>query len=126
MAPRLALSKIQLIYDMLISREELTIAQITNTAECSRKAIYYIRSNLEQFSSARAPSIRPSPQRVITPLILEVLCNYLSEKLALYLDETAVFLLYKFNIHIAISSIDKTFTLISRLKRTARQKEKKA
>lgn len=86
MAPRLALSKIEFISDMLRSNE-LTISQIACAAECSKRSIYSIRSNLNLFRNARAPPIRVGRPRILTPAMLEALCDYLLKKPTLYLDE---------------------------------------
>lgn len=59
MAPKLALSKIQLICDMLRSDEQLTVSEIACTVMRNPKAVYHIRSNLELFGNAKAPPIRP-------------------------------------------------------------------
>ncbi|CRG92909.1 hypothetical protein PISL3812_09987 [Talaromyces islandicus] len=113
-----------MICDMLTSSQQLTIAQIAKTVRCSRKAVYLVQSNLDKFGSPRAPSMRPGPKRVITPLILEALCDHLLEKPALYLDEMAVFLWDEFNIYVTISTISKALTSIGWSKKTARQKAK--
>jgi hypothetical protein len=103
MAPRLALSKIQLICDMIKS-DKLTTSQIASTAEYSRQSVYCIRSNLNQFKSARAPPIRAGQQRIITPPMLEALCDHLLGKPTSYLDEMAVFLWDEFDILVTTSS----------------------
>ena len=74
MAPRLALSKIKFISDMLRSNE-LTISQIASAAECSKRSVpvYSIRSNLDLFGSARAPPIRVGRPQILTPTMLEAL-----------------------------------------------------
>lgn len=124
MAPRLALSKIQLICDMFKSDELLKVSQIADAAECSRESVYYILSNLRQLNSARAPPIRAGRQRTITPLMLEALCDRLLEKPGLDLDEMAVFLWDQFHIHVTTCSISRALTSIGWSKKTAKQKAK--
>ena len=55
MAPNLALSTLELIHDMINSDESLTTSQMAEAAGCSKYAIKRIRSNLQLFSSVRAP-----------------------------------------------------------------------
>lgn len=89
MAPRLEPSRIQLICDMLSGSGK--ISYIAGTAKRSRQTVYYIRSNLEHFDSAKAPPICAGRRRLITSSMLEALCDRLLEKPTLYLDEVAVF-----------------------------------
>lgn len=100
------------------------ISYIASIAKCSRQAVYYIRSNLEHFDSARAPPIRAGRRRLITPSMLEALCDRLLEKPTLYLDEMAVFLWDEFDIHVSACCIRKTLSSIGWSKKTVRQKAK--
>ncbi|KAJ5359790.1 hypothetical protein N7517_008981 [Penicillium concentricum] len=75
MAPRLEPSKIQLIRDMLSSNEK--ISHIAKTAKCSRQAVHHIPSNIEHFDNARAPPMRSGRKRLITPSMLQALCDHL-------------------------------------------------
>lgn len=122
MAPRLEPSRIQLICDMLSCGEK--ISYIASIAKCSQQAVCYIRSNLEHFDSARAPPIRAGRRRLITPFMLEALCDRLLEKPTLYLDEMAVFLWDEFDIYVSACCIRKTLASISWSKKTVRQKAK--
>lgn len=122
MGRRLAPSQIQIISDMLRSGEKLPV--IASTAFCSRQAVYYIKSNLEHFGTARAPPVRSGRRRLITPLMLEALCEHLLEKPALFLDEMAVFLWDEFNINVSTCSIRKSLASIGWSKKTAQQKAK--
>lgn len=109
---------------MLQSNEVLPISQIADAAECSRQSVYYIRSNLQQFDSPKAPPIRSGRRRSITPPMLEALCDRLLEKPGLYLDEMAVFLWDEFHIHVPICSISRALTSVGWSKKTARQTAK--
>lgn len=129
MAPRLAPLKIQLICDMIKSNERISttiVSQIANAAECSRQSIYYIRSNLQLFDSARAPLIRAGCRRIITPSMLEALCDHLLERptSSLYLDEMAVFLQDEFQIRAIACAISRALASIKQSKKTAQQKAK--
>lgn len=109
---------------MTESDEPLSISQIASAAECSRQSVYYIRSNLQHFDSARAPPIRAGRRRIITPSMLEALCDRLLEKPSLYLDEMAVFLWDEFQIHVTACAISRALASIEWSKKTARQKAK--
>lgn len=123
MAPRLALSKIEFISDMLKSNE-LTISQIANAAECSKRSVYSIRSNLELFGSAKALLIRAGRPRILTPLMLEALCDHLLIKPTLYLGELADILLDEFGIDVPDYNISRALASIGWSKKTARQRAK--
>lgn len=112
MAPRLALSKIEFISDMLKSNE-LTISQIANAAGCSKRSVYSIRSNLELFGSAKAPRIRAGRPRILTPLMLEALCDHLLIKPTLYLGELADILLDEFGIDVPDYNISRALASLS-------------
>jgi transposase len=91
MAPRLSLSKLHLIRDMIES-QSLSMSQMAEEAECSKVTIINIRRNLRQFGSVHAPPNQIGRRRTVTPPMIEALCDHLSEKSGLYLDEMAVFL----------------------------------
>jgi hypothetical protein len=80
MAPRLAISQLILIRDMLVSGEPLTASQIAEAASCSERSVKNIRSNLRLFGTVRAPPNRVGRRRSITPVMLEALCDHLLEK----------------------------------------------
>jgi predicted transcriptional regulator len=91
MAPNLAPSKHELIYDMIHSGE-LSMNEMAQAAGCNKSTISRISSNIRMFGSVKAPPIKGGRPRNITPVMLEALCDHLIEKPALYLDEMAVFL----------------------------------
>ena len=121
MAPRLPLSKLHFIRDMIQS-QSLTTSQMAEEAECSERTIKNIRRNLRQFGSVHAPPNRIGRRRTITPLMLEALCDHLLEKPALYLDEMAVFLWDEFQTLVTTSSIRRALVSKGWSKKTARQK----
>lgn len=47
MAPRLALSQVELVRDMILSREPLTTSQIAGAANCSECSVSNIRLKLD-------------------------------------------------------------------------------
>jgi len=113
------------VYRMFsIGTPNLLISWRYKSAECSRQSVYYIRSNLQQFNSARAPPVLAGRRRIITPLMLEALCDHLLEKPSLYLDEMAVFLWDEFQIYVTTCSISRALTSIGWSKKTVRQKAK--
>ncbi|CAK38232.1 uncharacterized protein An03g03280 [Aspergillus niger] len=79
MAPNLAQSTLDLIHDMLVSGE-LTTSQMARTANCSKRAIFRLRSNLRLFGTLKAPPIKGGRPRKLTPPMLETLCDHLIEK----------------------------------------------
>lgn len=95
MAPRLSISKLHLIRDM-IENQSFTTSQMAEEAECTKLTIINIRRNLRQFGTIYAPQTRVGRKRTVTPLMIKALCDHLSEKPGLYLDEMAVFLWEEF------------------------------
>ncbi|KAJ5858067.1 hypothetical protein N7455_008961 [Penicillium solitum] len=91
MAPRLPLSKLEMIQDM-ISSKSLTASQMAKAAGCSKRSIINISNNLRQFGNVRAPTTRVGRRRTVTPPMIEALCDRLLEKPGLYVDEMAIFL----------------------------------
>nr|KMM64269.1 hypothetical protein CPAG_00621 [Coccidioides posadasii RMSCC 3488] len=122
MAPNLALSKLELIRDMITSDESLTTSQMAEAVGCSTCAIKQIRSNLRLFGSISTPPINAGRPRSITPSMLEALCNHLLEKSSLYLDEMVVFLWDEFNVYTSKSAISRALSLHGWSKKTAQQK----
>jgi transposase len=122
MAPHLSPSKIQLICDMASCG--MSISKTADAAECSKQAVKYIRSNLRVFGSPRAPLAQGGRARLITPVMLEALCEHLLEKPGLYLNEMAVFLWDEFNLEITISTISRALSSIGWSKKTIQQKAK--
>lgn len=97
MAPRRATSQLVVIRDMITSRS-LTTSQMAEAAGCSKRSIITISPNLRMFGDVRAPLIPGGRPRVITPVMLEALCDHLLEKPDLYLDEMAEFLYDEFDV----------------------------
>ncbi|OGE46974.1 hypothetical protein PENARI_c081G08890 [Penicillium arizonense] len=79
MAPRLPLSKLHFISDMIQS-QSLTRSQMAEAAECSEQTIKNIRRNLRLFGQVHAPPTRIGRRRSITPPMIEALCDHLLEK----------------------------------------------
>jgi transposase len=91
MAPNLAASKHELIYDMIHSGE-LSVSEMAEAAGCNKSTIRRISSNIRLFGSVKAPPNKGGRPRNITPVMLDALYEHLLEKSTLYLDEIAVFL----------------------------------
>jgi hypothetical protein len=91
MAPNLAASKPELIYDMIHSGE-LSVSELAEAAGCNKSTIRRISSNIRIFGRFKAPPNKGGRPRNITPVMLDALCEHLLEKPTLYLDEMAVFL----------------------------------
>jgi transposase len=93
-------------------------------AECSKVTIINIRRNLRQFGSVHAPPTRIGRKSTVTPLMIDALCDHLSEKPGLYLDEMVIFLWDEFRTMITISSIRRALVAKGWSKKTARQHAK--
>lgn len=124
MAPRLALSQVGLVRDMILSGEPLSTAQIARAANCSERSVSNIRSKLRLFGTARAPPNRVGRRRSITAPMLKALCEHLLEKPDLYLDEMVIFLWDEFEAAVTTSSIRRALVDSGWSKKVARQKAK--
>jgi hypothetical protein len=87
-----------MIAHMIRSKKALTTSQIARLAKCSERSITNIRTNMRQFGTARSPQIRTGQAPCITTSMVDALCDHLTEKPGLYLEEMAVFLWDEFNI----------------------------
>lgn len=121
MAPRLPASRLRFICDMIESKT-FTTSQMAEEAECSKLTIINIRRNLRQFGSVHAPLTRVGRKRTVTPPMLEALCDRLSEKPGVYLDEMAFFLWDEFQTLVTTSSIRRALIAKGWSKKTARQR----
>ena len=107
MAPRLAVSQLDLIRDALLSSPPLTTSQIARIADCSPRSVRTIRSNLHCFGNVRAPPNGIGRRRSVTPLMLNALCDHLLEKPDLYQDEMVLFLWDEFRVLVTVHSIGR-------------------
>lgn len=89
--------------------------------ECSKVTIVNIRRNLRQFGIVHAPPTRIGRRRTVTPLMIEALCDHLTEKPGLYLDEMVVFLWDEFHSLATTSSIRRALVAKGWSKKTTRQ-----
>lgn len=121
MAPNLAPSKHELIYDMIHSGER-SITKMALAAGCNKSTIWRISSNIRMFGTVKAPPIKGGRPRSITPLILEALYDHLIEKPALYLDEMVIFLWDEFALQTTKSSISRALKSKGWSKKTTRVK----
>jgi hypothetical protein len=106
MAPNLASSKYELIYDMTHSGE-LSPSQMAETADCYRSTILSISSNILVFGSVKAPPNKGGRPQSITPVMLEALCDHLLEKPNLNLDAMDIFLGDEIDVQATKSSISR-------------------
>lgn len=123
MAPRLPTSKLHLIRDMIES-QSFTTSQMAEEAESTKLTVINIRRNLRQFGTIYAPQTRTGRKQTVTPLMIKALCEHLSEKPGLYLDEMAVFLWDEFRIMVTTSSIRRALVATGWSKKAARQRAK--
>jgi hypothetical protein len=105
-------------------RSDEPVSRIARTVDCSRKAVYRIRSHLERFGDAKAPPNPPRQQQIITLTMLKALCDHLLEHPTLYLNEMAVFLSKKFDEDMAICTISRALASIGWSKKVVQQKAK--
>ena len=121
MAPRLAVSQLDLIRDALLSSPPLTTSQIAGIADCSPRSVRTIRSNLHCFGNVRAPPNGIGRRRSVTPLMLNALCDHLLEKPDLYQDEMVLFLWDEFRVLVTVHSIGRALQSIGWSKKTSHQ-----
>lgn len=88
----------EIIVHMVHSRKKLTTSQMAGIAKCTERSVTHIRKNLQLFGTARAPPVPGGRPPSITPLMLDALRDYLTQKPGLYVEEMAIFLWDEFNI----------------------------
>jgi transposase len=81
---------------------------MADAADCSVRAVKYIRSNLRAFGSVEAPWNGGGRPRYVTPIMLDTFCEHLVEKPDKYLDALAVFLWDEFEAVVTTSTIRRT------------------
>lgn len=91
MAPNLAPSTLQFIYDMILSNE-LTHSQIAKAAGCHLSTITRHVTNINLFRDVKAPLNKGGRPQRLTLVILKALYNHLLKKPHLYLNKIAIFL----------------------------------
>lgn len=121
MAPNLAAPTLQLIDDMITSKE-LTAVQMAEAADCHERTIRRLRSNKRMFGTTKAPLNRGGRPRSLTPVMVKILCDYLLEKPHLYLDEMVVFVYDMFQKEVSKSSIRRALSDERWSKKKAKQK----
>lgn len=80
---------------------------MAEAANRSKRSIINISANLRMLDDVRASLIPGSRPHVITPIMLEALCDYLLEKPDLYLDEMAEFLYDEFDVLVSRYTISR-------------------
>jgi hypothetical protein len=80
---------------------------MAEAANRSKRSIINISANLRMLDDVRASLIPSSRPYMITPIILEVLYDYLLEKLDLYLDKMVEFLYDKFDVLVSRYTISR-------------------
>ena len=121
MAPKLAPSKDELIYDM-IHNGELSLSEMVQVAGCNRSTIRRIFASTRIFGSVKASPNKGGRPWSLTLVMLEALCDRLLEKPTLYLDEMAIFLWNEFTLLATKLSISRALRSKGRSKKTARVK----
>lgn len=114
----------EIIVHMIHSRKKLTTAQMAGIAKCTRRSVTHIRKNLRLFGTTRAPPVPAGRPPSITPLYA-LLCDYLTEKPGLYIEEMAIFLWDEFNVLPSPSSIKRALSQEGWKKKKAQQRATK-
>jgi hypothetical protein len=82
-------------------------------AKCSKCSVTNIRKNMRLFGSARCPPISAGRPPSITPVMLDALCDHLTEKHGLYVEEMAIFLWDGFSVLSSSSSVKRALSKAS-------------
>ena len=114
----------EIIFHMIHSRKKLTTTQMAGIAKCTERSVTHIRKNLRLFGAARAPPVPAGRPASITPLMLDALCDYLTAKPGLYVEEMAIFLWDEFNMLPSPSSIKRALSQEGWTKKKAQQRAK--
>src|SRR5438034_351256 len=111
MAPNLALSKHELIKDIIDSKlqgdKAPTDDETAKTASCSARSVRHIRSNLLLFGSTKAPSNGAGRPKTITPPMLTALYDQLALNPCMRLEDMAAFLRIEFDVDVTRFSISR-------------------
>lgn len=113
-----------MIVHMIRSKKTLTTSQMARLAKCSERSITNIRKNMRQFGTARSPQIRTGQAPCITASMVDALCDHLTEKPGLYLEEMAVFLWDEFNVLPSLSTIQRALSQEGWTKKKCQQRAK--
>ena len=114
----------KMITHMIYSKNRLATSQMAKAAYCSERSITNLRKNLRLFGSARSPPVSVGRQPSIAPMMLDALCDHLTEKPGLYVEEMALFLWDEFNILPSSSSIKGALSYAGWTQKKAQQKAK--
>ncbi|KAJ5101023.1 hypothetical protein N7456_007075 [Penicillium angulare] len=114
----------KLIVHMTLSRKRLTISQMAKVAKCSERSVTNIRRNMRLFDDPRSPSVPAGQPSIITPVMVDTLCNHLAEKPGLYVEEMALFLWEEFRVLPSSSSVKRALARAGWTKKKAQQKAK--
>ena len=114
----------EIIVHMVHSRKKLTTSQMAGIAKCTERSVTHIRKNLQLFGTARAPPVPGGRPPSITPLMLDALRDYLTQKPGLYVEEMAIFLWDEFNVLPSPSSIKRALFQEGWTKKKAQQRTK--
>ena len=115
----------EIIVHMIHSRKKLTIAQMAGIVKCTECSVTHIYKNLQLFSTTRAPPVPAGQPPSITPLMLNALCDYLTKKPGLYVEEIAIFLWDEFNVLPSPSSFKQALSQEGWTKKKAQQRAKR-
>lgn len=114
----------EIIVHMIHTRKKLTTSQMAGIAKCTERSVTHIRKNLRLFGTARASPVPAGRPPSITPLMLDALRDYLTEKPGLYVEEMAIFLWDEFNVLPSPSSIKRALSQEGWTKKKAQQRAK--
>jgi len=109
MASRLAPSQREQIHAMIL--RELPNDVIASTVECSKRAVYRIRSRLRRFGTTVSPPNRVGREAKITPLIQDTLFKQLIKRLDMFRCEIIDFLYNSFGLKVSPTTVFRTLKI---------------
>lgn len=117
--------KREFICHMILNKSSTT-SQMAKAAGCSERTITHIRKTYGCLAVlVRLQSVLSRP-RSITPPMLDALCDHLTEKPGLYVDEMVVFLQDEFDILTSTASVKRALCCAGWTKMKAQQRAKKS
>lgn len=102
----------KVIVHMTLSQKKLTISQMAKVAKCSERSVTNIRRNMRVFGDSRSPTVPAGQPSIITPVMLDALCDHLAEKPGLYVEEMALFLWDEFKVLPSPLSVKRALTRV--------------
>ncbi|KAJ5344403.1 hypothetical protein N7452_002407 [Penicillium brevicompactum] len=97
---------------------------MAKVAKCNERSVTNIRRNIRVFGDSRSPPVPAGQPSIITPVMLDALCDHLAEKPGLYVEEMALFLWDEFEVLPSPSSVKRALTRAGWTKRKPSREQK--